>query len=211
MYRNLSTVLKVATCSLALTLIACGEDSGKGSQPSGSTTTSAYQQAGGKHGSITGTIAGSSYNYGGDMRYTSADDGNRNLQVVDLRADASSWNIYALPPATGAYRCADAANNDLRIVLVRADEPTLSSKSPGSCTITVTRADSDVIEGVFTAKLAAPAGQAYTVNDGAFRVELAHAIPDLDEDGYSDADDNCPYTSNSDQADSDGNGTGDAC
>jgi hypothetical protein len=208
MKRHFSIVLKAVTVgSMALALIACGEGSKKGFTKS-SSSISYYQQAGGAHGSIKGSVGGSSYNYGGDMRYTSAGAGKRNLQVVDVREDENSWNIYALSQSQGTYQCAKAA---LQIVLVRKDEPTLTTQMPGSCSITVTRADSEIIEGVFDATLAGASGSTYAVSNGSFRIELAHAIPDLDEDGFSDADDNCPFISNSDQSDADDNGTGDAC
>lgn len=35
--------------------------------------------------------------------------------------------------------------------------------------------------------------------------------PDTDDDGVPDSSDNCPYTPNPDQADSDGDGVGDVC
>jgi len=35
--------------------------------------------------------------------------------------------------------------------------------------------------------------------------------PDTDKDGVPDTSDNCPWAANADQADSDGNGVGDAC
>ncbi len=40
---------------------------------------------------------------------------------------------------------------------------------------------------------------------------LVVGVPDSDEDGIPDQDDNCPYTPNPDQADSDSDGIGDAC
>ncbi|MDQ4065544.1 MAG: thrombospondin type 3 repeat-containing protein, partial [Actinomycetota bacterium] len=45
----------------------------------------------------------------------------------------------------------------------------------------------------------------FTTNPG------ASADPDTDDDGVPDAADNCPNVANADQADSDGDGTGDAC
>lgn len=40
---------------------------------------------------------------------------------------------------------------------------------------------------------------------------VAIVVPDTDGDGVPDADDNCPQTANPDQADTDNDGTGDAC
>src|SRR5262252_10913050 len=45
----------------------------------------------------------------------------------------------------------------------------------------------------------------------AISLTLAVGLPDADRDGVPDAVDNCPSVPNTDQADADGNGVGDAC
>jgi len=66
-------------------------------------------------------------------------------------------------------------------------------------------------EDVFPDGLAyGPGGAPVPANDMAFRAYGLEG-PDADEDGVMNTADNCPYSSNPDQADSDGDGMGDRC
>ncbi|MCK4340411.1 MAG: thrombospondin type 3 repeat-containing protein [Phycisphaerae bacterium] len=47
--------------------------------------------------------------------------------------------------------------------------------------------------------------------DADLSVTAVFVLSDLDDDGVPDSDDNCPFTPNADQADTDGDGVGDAC
>lgn len=157
---------------------------------------------------IAGLVDHAAYAFNGDMRYTAAADGRRTLHVVSLDSDHSHWSIQSLSPAPGRYRCGESG---LAVRLQREGMPLLSTDAGGACELTVTTASLDRLQGHFDAMLIDPDGRRHPVEEGQFHIELVHAIPDLDEDGLSDADDNCPFAVNPDQADADGNDVGDAC
>ncbi len=157
---------------------------------------------------VQADLSGVTYAYRGDMRVTVAGNDTRNLHVVSQTSDHDAWAIDALTVDTGEYTC---GNDGLQISLLRAGQPTLSSEQGGSCALAVTQANFRQIEGRFSGVLTEPDGTAHAVDNGIFRFELAHAIPDSDADGHSDADDNCVFSANPDQADGNGNGVGTAC
>jgi len=157
---------------------------------------------------IQAVVGGEHHAYRGDMRVTVAGGDTRNLQVVSQARDADFWAIHGLESGPGNYRC---ASGGLQIMLQRAGQPTLSTTPGGGCEITLAQADSRRIEGTFSGLLLSPDGQQHTLQNGAFRFELAHVIPDTDADGIADADDNCPFDANPDQADGNANGLGTAC
>lgn len=157
---------------------------------------------------IQADLAEGTHAYRGDMRVTIAGDNVRDLHVVNQASDEDAWAISAIPAELGEYRC-DAGG--LTITLMRGGQPTLDSLQGGSCALTVTQANLRRIEGHFSGVLTGPNGNAHAMDNGVFRFELAHAIPDSDADGYSDADDNCVFNANPDQADGNGNGVGTAC
>ena len=159
-------------------------------------------------GGISCIVENAPYQFNGDKRYTAAAGEARNLQVVSLASDASFWEIHALTPRSGSYRCGEAG---LHIGLQREGLSKLSSAQGGHCQMTVTQANFRSIQGRFEGQLADGNGHLYTVEDGRFDIALASAIPDLDHDGLSDADDNCPFDANPDQADSNGDMIGDVC
>ncbi len=156
---------------------------------------------------ITAAVNDETHAYRGDMRVT-VTGSTRNLHVVSQVTDADSWAIGGLTAQTGEYRCGDGK---LQITLVRAGQPTLSTATGGSCVLSVTQADDRRIAGTFDGVLAAAGEAGQRLNNGEFRFELAHVIPDTDADGVADADDNCPFNANSDQGDANGNGLGTSC
>jgi len=160
---------------------------------------------------IWGQVGNADYHYNGDMRYIDADGGAHKLEVVSKESDLSYWRITGVKPELGIYDCASAEAPTLAVVLNREGQPRLSSEGGGSCELRVTRANELMLAGNFVAELIDSDGRSYSVRNGEFVFEMAHVIPDLDHDGLSDADDNCPFTANPDQADDDDNDIGNAC
>lgn len=160
-------------------------------------------------GGIQGRVNGALYAFDGDMRLTVASANTRNLQALNRGSDAEHWAINQLPLRTGEYPC---GSNGLELSLQRVGQDTLSTAGPaGQCQVVVTRVNSRFLEGYFAAELAASSGARTRVEEGRFRFELAHVIPDSDADGLSDADDNCPFDANPGQEDGNNNGAGTAC
>nr|MBV6631075.1 hypothetical protein [Oceanococcus sp. HetDA_MAG_MS8] len=160
-------------------------------------------------GGIQGRVNGALYAFDGDMRLTVATADTRNLQALNRGNDAEHWAINQLPLRTGEYPC---GSNDLQLSLQRVGQDHLSTAGPaGQCQVVVTRANSRFLEGYFAAEFAANNGARTRVEEGRFRFELAHVIPDSDADGLSDADDNCPFDVNPAEEDGNNNGAGTAC
>ncbi len=203
-YRQKNSALAVVA-GLGLLLAGCEGGRGDDSTSVGARAVGLLPVEDGR--GIQATVNDQTHAYRGDMRLTVAGNA-RNLQVVSQSADTDSWAIQGLTPQTGEYRCDDGS---LRITLARAGQPTLSTASGGSCVLTVSQADARRIAGTFSGVLAAAGGPGQVLNDGRFQFELVHVIPDTDADGIADADDNCPFDANPDQADSNGNGVGNAC
>lgn len=156
-------------------------------------------------GGIQATVDGTLRDFDGDMRLTSAGDSKRNLQVLNRRNDDAFWAIHALPNRRGVFQCGD---NQLQLTLQPTAETAWMS---GSCEVTVSQASDVGMEGTFEGVLVGTDGSSHRVQGGHFRFSFAHVIPDSDNDGLSDADDNCPFAPNNDQADSNRDGVGDAC
>lgn len=159
-------------------------------------------------GGISAWVDGGRYQFNGDKRYTVAAGETRSLKVVSLDSDDSHWALQNLSPRAGRYRCAE---DGLQIEFELAGQMSLSSRQGGDCQIDVSEAGYRYLRGRFAGSLTDASGRRYAIEKGEFDIELAAAIPDLDGDGLSDADDNCPFDANPDQADADGNLIGDAC
>ena len=160
-------------------------------------------------GGIQGQLDGALYAFHGDMRLTVSSTDKRKLHVLNLANDAEHWAINELPNRPGEYQCGQGG---LHLSLQRAGQSLFSSAGPaGQCQVVVTRANSRSLEGYFSGVLAAASGASARVDEGRFRFELAHVIPDSDADGLSDADDNCPFDANPGQEDGNNNGAGTAC
>ena len=157
-------------------------------------------------GGIRALVDNSAYDYRGDRRLSHAGEGHRNLKVVSLASDHSYWQIEALPVLPGHYACDDS----LRLLLQREAMPLLTSQG-GSCHLTLSLASPQQLLGQFSGQLVDESGRRYQIESGLFDIWVDQAIPDLDQDGLADADDNCPFDANADQQDSDGNRIGDAC
>lgn len=190
--------------TLLSTLAACGGGGGSGGGESSgiqeNSNSSNQEQA-----RISGYVNNVYHGYSGDIRYTAAGAGGRNLNVVSKVSDDSYWEISSLTPKLGTYSCSAGS---LKVTLQRGNESPLRSES---CKLTVTEANDRSVNGYFSATLLGVGGQAQTLTNGKFNIVLAEAILDLDNDGLSDADDNCPFDVNQDQADQNGNNIGDAC
>lgn len=156
---------------------------------------------------IFGSVAGSPHDYTGDIRYTTGNDGARDLMVVSRVSDQTHWQIAGVRPEIGIYAC----DETLQLRLQREGQAVLSTAGAGDCLLEVSKVNLDHLNGRFTGHLVDGSGSAFVIEDGVFQIALASAIPDLDEDGLSDADDNCPFAANPDQADNNGNGRGNAC
>jgi len=186
--------------TLLSTLASCGGGGGQSTGVRENSNNLNQEQA-----RISGYVDNVFYGYNGDMRYTAAGSGARNLNVVSKASDKSYWEINSLTPTVGSYSC--SAGN-LKLTLQRDNDAPLRSES---CNLTVTEASDRSLSGYFSATLLGVGGRAQTLTNGKFTIELAEAILDRDNDGLSDADDNCPFDVNQDQADQDGNNIGDAC
>lgn len=179
-----------------------GTDSGS-SDPGNSDTGTAFNTQG-----ISGNVNGVAYQYIGDLHYTSHGD-KRSIKVENLEDGAETWSINLLTPEAGTYRC---EAESVTIVLAQGISTLDSNSDQGDCSITITSADSIGIEGHFTATLVDVADSTqHSVTDGAFSVVFEDAILDLDHDGHSDSDDNCPFDANPDQLDDDMNRVGNIC
>jgi hypothetical protein len=194
----------LVTTVLAM-LSACGGDGGSGDKASSNNQQLRKSNSDSADG-ISGDVANVNHHYNGDMRYTAAGtEMRRNLKVVSRDSDDSYWEIRSLTPQTGSYSCNDG---ELELILQRDGETPLRSEN---CELTVSQANDEYIKGYFQANLIGFGKQAGNPAEGVFNIELARVIPDLDRDGLSDADDNCPFDSNIDQSDQNGNAIGDVC
>ncbi len=160
---------------------------------------------------ITGTVDGVVYNFTGDMRYVVNGD-SRGIQTENLSNGAQSWSISAITPAAGSYHC-DATDQTAPSITLHVDNTQYSTHSAGgACTLTVTVASSTELTGYFSGVLTDVGGtEQLNLSNGAFRIAFEDSILDLDEDGISDAEDNCPFDANPDQLDDDQNRVGNAC
>ena len=160
-----------------------------------------------------GAINGISYTYTGDQRYASSGD-RYSVNAENLFEGTESWTIDYILPEIGTYRCNDAGGRAPVIALDRDNSPFGSTEHTGDCTINVTAVDTDGFSGNFVATIAesaAPGAPQYNVTGGSFNVSFVNVIPDSDADEISDAEDNCPFNVNPDQADEDDDRVGDAC
>ncbi len=157
---------------------------------------------------ISGSVNGIRYQYTGDLRFTTHGD-MRSINAVNNIDDAESWTIALIGPQEGTYNC----NPDATVItLARGITMLDTNADTGSCSITVMSSDSIGMEGVFTATLIDVNDETpFEVTDGTFRVVFEDAILDLDQDGISDAEDNCPFDANPDQLDDDLNRIGNIC
>lgn len=196
-FRTAIKPLSVGIFTLALA--ACGGGGGENKNGSGS----GNQQGGAtnKNHGITGDVNGTTYNYNGDTRYTNAGDQKRSINGENIDNGNESWSLFFVPEKVGSYSCGE---ENLTLALTRENNP---SGTATSCTVQVTQADETGLFGTFTATL----NNGNNVTNGAFKIIFEDAIGDADEDGLSDAEDNCAFMNNPDQADSDTNGIGDVC
>ncbi len=197
-------IQRLCVATLLSVLAACGGGGGGGSSSAPTISTDSSSPDAGQP-RIGGYVNNANHSYSGDIRYTAAGEGARNLKVVSQESDDSYWEIRSLTPRLGSYRCAES---DLELMLQRGNAAPLHSQG---CELTVTEAGDGRISGYFTATLLDASGKVQSLQNGTFSITLAEAILDRDEDGLSDADDNCPFDANPDQADQDGNNIGDAC
>ncbi len=195
-----SRVLCLAGVILFLSACEGGRDAVNGSRHAGDSN--AFD------GGIGALVNGVPYRFSGDMRVVSADAGRKSLNVVSLSSDQSHWDVLAVTPEPGRYLCEEQG---LRLQLMREGMPLLSSAGGGQCELTISVSNLERIRGQFSGQLLDAQGRTHRIEEGLIDIMLASAIPDLDEDGWSDADDNCPFIANADQADADGNLRGDAC
>lgn len=189
--------------TLSVMIVACG---GSNNSPNSGATSGGPSTSASRMG---GTVDGTNYNYNGDVRYNAAGGSKRSIQVEDLNDGDASWRITSIDPAVGSYPCDGA---DAPTIELHNDETVSTTENGGACSITVSHTDDHHLKGHFSATLVnADSGAKRSVSSGAFHIVFAEVIPDSDEDGLSDADDNCPFTANPDQADDDANGVGNAC
>lgn len=192
------SMLIIFGCAFA---VGCGGSSGDGG--------SSISYASGSK--MTGKVDGANRNYSGDVRYTAAGS-KRSIVVENLDNGEESWGIYFIDPVVGNYRCGNASETDPIISIIHHENSKSSSQNGGSCSITISRVDDDQIEGQFTATLINTESNAsQAITEGAFHIVFAEVIPDSDDDGLSDADDNCPFDINPAQLDENNNAIGDAC
>lgn len=188
----IKTVIKPLSVGVfALAVAACGGGGGD----------NGLSGAKDKSHGIAGDANGTTYNYNGDTRSTFAGSQKRNLNAENINNGNESWSVLFVPEKIGSYNC---GQDSLTLALTRDSSP---KGTATSCTVNVTRADESGIFGTFTATL----DDGSDITNGTFSIIVEDAIGDADEDGLSDADDNCAFVANADQADSNSNGTGDAC
>ncbi len=221
----MKTFRLISTLFVFVWLAACGSsDDELGITPATTSTTltpvsgNGASHIGDGNGGATGTIDGVVYNYTGLIRVTSASS-RISIQVENHDDSSESWNVFFLKPEVGTYACDDPTKSQstvpLLLALDRNSSPTGSNTLDGSCTITITVANDDQLEGHFEALLTDPnddtGATKHNVADGFFRVVYADVAPDADGDGVFDDDDNCPNDANPGQEDVDNDQIGDVC
>ena len=133
-----------------------------------------------------------------------AADGTENLAPV-----ANDLSFEMLNGETISGRLAATDPEDAPLTYALGDEPTLG-------TVILTDAGKGLFEYTTRQDTTGADSFTYTVNDGdktseAATVHLSIRFIDRDGDGISDNLDNCPALANPDQADDDGDGSGDLC
>ncbi len=181
---------------------------------------------------VPGAVEAEDYDIGGPgVAYQDADANNnggayRPGEGVDLEATTDAgggfnvgwtvpeeWLEYTMDVTAGTYdvelRVASlVSGGTLHIEFDGTDEtgPVSFAATGGWQNWTTVRVEDVTLHpGVQTMRLVMDAGE-FNVN----RITIAEP-PDADADGVPDRDDNCPQVPNSDQADHDGDGFGDAC
>lgn len=214
MSNNTKQLRALVVCTLSTLALSACQDSGgnvgveSGTLPNDRVTSDATGGIAEQRG-MRATVESANTHFAGDMHVTSAGSA-RNLKIVSRNDDDSYWELHGLPQQSGTYRCGASEDSQLGIVLQQMGMPLLSSSNGGNCEIRVEQTYT-AIRGSFRALMRDTNGRGYVAEGGAFNIELAAAIPDLDADGVSDADDNCPFLRNPDQADANENLMGDAC
>jgi len=172
---------------------------------------------------------------------SSADPDYNNLNPTDISVSNTDDDIagISITPLSGLITSESGGTDsfDVQLDTIPTDSVTLSLSSsdenevtlglttdltftPGNAltaqTVTVTGVNDDVVDGdiAFTIFISSPAS-----NDTIYAALPSLNVSgtnqdndtDTDSDGIVDALDNCPLIANADQADSNGNGTGDAC
>ena len=177
----------VAMASATFALVACG-GGGSGGLGGGAGAGATATPVPGGTGSptavptgsagyfITGTVNGSVKNGTKDVSGSFVDGGPNHATLVANTTDALtvSWSIQNVKRVVGTYNCNTAGN----LLVINLTDPskgpleTLSaSTTPGSCSVTVTSATANEIEGTFTATLKALASPTtFTVTNGSFKV-----------------------------------------
>lgn len=164
------------------------------------------------------TVGNEKKDFSGDIKYVSTND-RFSLELENIKDHTESWTLAYIKPEVGTYPCDNNAGgtpgeDSPAMILKSSGQLAGSSAFGGDCVIKVTQADSLGFSGVFSGTIVesgSPDAARYNVNDGGFEVLFANVIPDADKDGLSDADDNCPFDSNTDQADQNSDGIGDVC
>lgn len=199
-----------ATAALGL-LLACGLaacQGGRGMEAMSSGEVDSQGRANPGDYGVRGTVAGQAHAYTGDKRLTVAQGELRNLEVLSVDSDDQAWRILGFNPRPGSYRCGETG---LHLELQLGHGEVLSTRQGGECELRLSESSHRVMRGQFSGRLADASGRMQQVSNGEVDIVLAAVIPDLDGDGLSDADDNCPFDPNPDQADSNGDMRGDAC
>ncbi len=167
-------------------------------------------------GAVTATVIGGTapYTYSWDNNQTNASvtnlyPGTYRVTVVDANFCEATAEVTLMPPlsllvlVTATAETADGANDGTATALATGGTGNSTYQWSNSAT---SASISGLSSGIYTVTATDDNGCTQEAT-----VVVDAAIPDSDSDGIVNTSDNCPYVSNPDQADSNGDGEGDAC
>ena len=120
---------------------------------------------------VTGALDDTAYTFVDNVSWTPLLNGI-GANGRDANGDVDTltrWAIAGFPSALGTFPCKSINGTQPTVTLQRSGAIWSSAPEGGACTITITRINSEEIEGTFDATLYGPDGQLHPVSQGFFR------------------------------------------